>query len=73
MELGIWIPIVIGIPDFSTCFPDSNGEIPRPKQQFPAFRNPNSLTRGHEPLSTVLLKVITMAEAAEARSNCCFL
>ena len=73
MELGIWIPIVIGIPDFSICFPDSNGEIPRPKQQFLAFRNPNSLTRGHEPLSTVLLKVITMAEAAEARSNCCFL
>ena len=45
VELGIWIPIVSGIPDSLSCIPDAKAQDSRfLKQKFPGFQNSDSLT-----------------------------
>ena len=44
VELGLWIPIVSGIPDSLICIPDSKTQdFGFHKQKFHGFRNPYSL------------------------------
>ena len=47
VELGSWIPIVIGILDSYSCIPDSKSQDSGfHRQKFPRFRNPDSFTWG---------------------------
>ena len=43
VELGLWIPIVSGIPDSLSCIPDSKAQdTGLRKQNFPRFRYPRA-------------------------------
>ena len=58
MELGFWIPVVNGIPDSLRCIPDSKSQDSGfYKQNFPRFRNPDSLTWGDTEKCFDLLKL----------------
>ena len=47
VELGLWIPIVGGIPDSLSCIPDSKSQdFGSHKQNFPGFRNPEKTIFG---------------------------
>ena len=47
VELGLWIPIVGGIPDSLSCIPDSKyQDFGSHKQNFPGFRNPEKTIFG---------------------------
>ena len=57
-SLGFWIPVVNGIPDSLLCIRDSKSQDSGfYKQNFPRFRNPDSLTWGDTEKCFDLLKL----------------
>ena len=58
-ELGFWIPIVSGIPDSLSCIPESKTQdCGFHSENFPGFRNPDSLTWGEMLLVNCVLTLL---------------
>ena len=63
VELGFWIPIFSGIPEFFffSCISDSKDRISEfHKQNFPGFRIPESLTLGEMTATVGEAKIATV-------------